>query len=110
MENIRWYDQNPNLSEVFEIIQKLDTSVQSGVAQDIIQMLVSDFGLDLDKELNRIGKNYNYECKRWYDHNIDLFSSFEIIKNFSDELKNETVNKMLASIWHICLSQGVKND
>lgn len=110
MENVRWYDKNPNLSEVFEFVQKLDVSIQAKIAQDIIQMLINDFGLNLDEEINRISKNYNYECKRWYDNNIDLFSSFEIIKNLPENYKNEIVKRIVEAIWLISVEGGTSGE
>lgn len=106
MKYIRWYDKTPDLSEVFEFIQKLEKPVQEKIGQDILQVLINDFRLDLDKEINRISKNYTYECKRWYDGNIDLFSSFEIIKNLPDNLKNKVVKKLVESLWFIHIESG----
>lgn len=97
MKHIRWYDKNSNLKAVFEFIEGLDSPVQNEIAKDIIQILMNDLKPDLDGKINTISKDYNYECKRWYDNNIDLFSSFELIKNLPDELRNEVVNKIIES-------------
>lgn len=98
MRRVRWYDKNPGLKEVFEFIENLDEPVQKKIANDIIQILLEDFGLDLDEKINNISKNYTYECKRWYDNNIDLFTSFDIIKTLHKELQNEIVKKIVESI------------
>lgn len=98
MEHIRWYDKNPNLKDVFEFIQELDTSIQKNIAKDIMQILINDFNLDLDKEINGISKNYTYECKRWYDNNIDLFISFDMIKNLPEELQSQLIKKIVESL------------
>ena len=98
MKHIRWYDKNPDLKEVFEFIQELDSDVQKEIAKDILQILMNDFNLNLDEQINDIGKNYNYDCKRWYDENIDLFTSFEIIKTFSIETQAKIINKIITAI------------
>lgn len=98
MRRVRWYDKNPGLKEVFEFIESLDEPVQKKIANDIIQILLEDFSLDLDKKINNISKNYTYKCKRWYDNNIDLFTSFDIIKSLPEELQNEIVKKIVESI------------
>lgn len=108
MEHVRWYDKNPDLKDVFEFIEGLDSSVRAKVAQDILQSLMSDFGLDLDEQINTISKNYNFECNRWYDNNIDLFTSFEIIKSFSPELQQKIIEKIVTSILFIYLTEGGK--
>lgn len=110
MEDIRWYDKTPDLSEIFAVVEKFDSSIQAKIAQEIIQMLINEFGLNLDKEINRISKNYNFECKRWYDNNIDLFSSFEIIKYLPDNLKIEVVKRLVESVWIICVKEGLVVD
>lgn len=97
MKHVRWYDKNSNLKAVFEFIEGLEIPVQNEIAKDIVQILMNDLSSNLDEKLNEISKNYNYECRRWYDNNIDLFSSFEIIKNLPDEMKNEVVKKIIES-------------
>lgn len=97
MKYVRWYDKDANLQAVFEFIQGLDLPVQNEMAKDILQILVNELGLDLDQQINQIKKNYNYECRRWYDNNVDLFSSFELIKNLPDEMKKEVVKKIIES-------------
>jgi hypothetical protein len=98
MKHIRWYDKNSNLKKVFEFIQELDAPVQNEIAKDIIQILMNDLKPNLDEKINTIGKSYNYKCKRWYDNNIDLFSSFELIKNLPNKRKDEVVKKIAESV------------
>lgn len=98
MKNIRWYDKNPDLKEVFEFIESLNLDYQNVIAKDIIQILINDFNFDWDKKINEISKNYNYDCKRWYDNNIDLFTSFEIIKGLSMDLQQKVIKKIIATI------------
>ncbi len=96
MKHIRWYDKNSNLKAVFEFIKGLDIPVQNEIAKDIIQILMDELQPDLDKKINEINNN-SYEYRRWYDQNVDLFSSFELIKNLPDEMKNEVVKKIIES-------------
>lgn len=106
MKHVRWYDKNPDLKDVFDFIEELDESVQNKVAQDIFQILINDFRLDLDEKINTISKNYNYECKRWYDGNIDLYSSFEIIKSFSPQMQEQIIKKIIESILYIYIEES----
>jgi len=101
MQHVRWYDKNSNLKEIFEYMAELDENVQTQIGQDILQILVNDFNLNLDEKINKITQDYNYECKRWYDNNIDLFISFAIIKDLSEGLQNEIVKKIVESILFI---------
>ena len=95
MKYIRWYDKNPDLREVFDFIETLNESYQIQIAHDILQILMNDFNLDLDYEINKITKNSTFPCKRWYDKNIDLFTCFEMIKGFSKELQETIIRKII---------------
>jgi len=106
MEYARWYDKNPELKEAFEFIEKLDISVQEQIAQDLIQILMNDFGLNLDAEINRIAQGYTYECKRWYDKNVDFFTSFEIIRTLPEEMQNEVVKRILETVLLLHINMG----
>lgn len=109
MKYVRWYDNNPNLKQVFDFIQDLDKPFKDAIANDIIQILVNDFGLDMDEKINMISKDYTFNCKRWYDNNIDLFSAFEIIKSLPENMQNEVVKKIVETIMHIYLGEEIKN-
>ncbi len=98
MNNIRWYDKNPNLKDVFEFIETLEKPKQDNIAQDILQILMNDFKLNLDEKINKINQDYNFETQRWYDKNIDLFTSFAIIKDFPQEVQNQIVQKIITSL------------
>ena len=98
MEYTRWYDRNPELKEAFTLIEGLDVSIQEQIAQDLIQILMNDFGLNLDAEINRISQGYTYECKRWYDKNIDFFTAFEIIKTLPENSQNEIVKQIIETV------------
>ncbi len=95
---VRWYDKNPDLAQVFAFIEKLSEDNKKVIAQNILQLLIEDFNLDTDKVLNEITKSYNYDCKRWYDNNIDLFTSFEIIKMFPKVIQQKIVMKIVQEI------------
>jgi hypothetical protein len=98
MKQIRWYDKNIELKAVFEIIQKLEPNIQKNIAQDILQILLTNFDLNLDNQINTINQNYAYKRSRWYDKNMDLFTSFEIIKDFSPKLQTILAKKIIMSI------------
>lgn len=106
MNYVRWYDKNPKLKEIFGLISKLDKQYQNIIAHDILQIVMNDLGIDLDYEINKISANYNYECKRWYDKNIDLFMSFELIKSLPDRLKDDVVQKTIESTLLMYVQEG----
>lgn len=106
MAEKRWYDKDSNLRVAFELIQKLDEKHQKIIAKDILKMIKCEIGLNLEKEINEIAKSQDNEYKRWYDRNIELFVSFEIIKGFPKELKAATARKILETALSICFREG----
>lgn len=98
MKYIRWYDKNPDLKDIFEFLEGLDISAQRKVAKEILLILLNDFHLQLDEQINNIAKNYTYSCKRWYDYNIDLFTSFEIIRKLPKKLQKQLIEKIVSSL------------
>lgn len=101
MKNIRWYDKNPDLKELFGLIEMCSQESQRLIAHDILQVLITDFGLNLDNTVNKITKNYNYKPKRWYDENIDLFSAFEIIKEFGASEQEMIIERIIQTILNV---------
>lgn len=110
MKYVRWYDKNPDLKDIFDFLEGVDTSTQRKIAKDILQILMRDFNLDLDEEINNISKTYNFKCRRWYDNNIDLFTSFEIMKGLSKKLQREIIDKTVTSIILTILNKEAMND
>ncbi|HNW25210.1 MAG TPA: hypothetical protein PLG15_01120 [Candidatus Gastranaerophilaceae bacterium] len=106
MKHVRWYDKNPDLKDVFEFIENLDEQRQGDIAKDILQILVNDFNFDLDEKINNISKNYTYKCKRWYDTNIDLHTSFEIIKDVPEDVQCQIVRKIIQTVLLIYFESG----
>lgn len=104
MKYIRWYDKNPDLKDIFDFLEGLELSAQKKVAKDILLILLNDFHLDVDAKLNKVHKNYTYQCKRWYDYNVDLFTSFEIIKDLSKKQQKQLAEKIVST-----LLQGILN-
>lgn len=101
MQHVRWYDKNQDLKDVFEFIEGLDEDIQAQIAQDILQILMSEFGINLDSRINTVTQNCTYNYKRWYDDNRELFTSFEIVKEFPEQLKEEVAKKIVDSIVYI---------
>lgn len=106
MKNIRWYDKNSKLKQVIEIVEGLSPEYQDIVAKDIIQILAQDFNLNFDDHINDVGNKYNYNCKRNHDNNIDLFTSFEIIKGLEDGLQHRVAESILETILLLYLVKG----
>ncbi len=101
MRHARWYDKNPDLKDVFDFIETLNEEIQAQIAQDILQIMISEFGANFDARINEITQNSNYKFSRWYDKNLDLYTSFEMLKELPKHLQDEMVKKIIDSILFI---------
>ena len=95
--NHRWYEEDTDLKELVSFIEALDSDNRVVVASHLLQILVNECGIDLDKEFSEISqKDYSYN--RWYDDDIDLSTSLELIKSLSENKKGYVVKRFLSEI------------
>ena len=93
----RWYEKNPDLTELINFIQSLDVEKQNIIAQHLLQILINECGIDLDKEISAIStKNYSYN--RWYDKNYDISTALELLKNLSEVKQQFVVKRIVTEI------------
>ena len=93
----RWYEKNPELSELINFVQTLDEDDRVTVAQHLLQILVYECGIDLDVEFSKISlKNYSYN--RWYDEIFDLSSALELLKNLPENKQEYVVKRFFSEI------------
>ncbi|MBR1943757.1 hypothetical protein IJ843_08495 [bacterium] len=93
----RWYEKNPELSELIAFVQTLDEDDRVTVAQHLLQILVNECGIDLDVEFSKISlKNYSYN--RWYDEIFDLSSALELLKNLPENKQEYVIKRFLSEI------------
>lgn len=93
----RWYEQSPNLNEAIDFIQSLDNDKRDFVVQHLLQILVNECNIDLDKEFSKFSGN-NYSYKRWYDENFELSDALELLKNLPENKQNFVVDRFLSEV------------
>lgn len=93
MNKKRWYEKNPNLAELINFIQSLTDEEKEIVGQHLLQILINECNIDLDKEFSEISTN-DYSYNRWYDKNYDISSALELLKNLP-EIKQQFVVKRI---------------
>src|SRR5574344_635523 len=106
MSYSRWYDKNPDLKDLFDFMEKFSENLKREVAQEIIQILMTEFDFDMDKEISKMSEACSYEYRRWYDYNIDMYTSFELIKKMDYETQNIAVEKISAMILRKYIEDG----
>lgn len=101
MKYVRWYDKDPDLSRLMAFLESLNEQVREEIAQDLIQIILSELETNKDGEISQLADNKITEYKRWYDKNLSLHSAIEIIKNLGDEQRKEIISLIMESIVQI---------
>ena len=101
MKYVRWYDKDPDLSSLMSFMKSMDEEVRDEVAQDLIQIILSEIEANTDGELSHLNDNKITEYKRWYDKNLSLHSAIEIIKNLNEEQRKQIISLIMESIVQI---------
>ncbi len=111
MKYVRWYDKDPDLSNLMTFLESLNEDVREEVAQDLIQIIMSELNTNKDGEISLLADNKIIEYKRWYDKNISLHSAIEIIKNLGTKERKEIISLIMESIVQILTEYNYeKND
>ena len=101
MNYLRWYDKDPDLSGLMKFLESLNDNVRDEIAQDLIQIVLSELDTNRDGEIFTLAESKLSEYKRWYDHNTDLHSAIEIIKNLKEDKRAEMISLIMESIVQI---------
>lgn len=94
---MRWYEENSKLTELLNFVKTLDKEDCETVANHLLQILITECNVNLDKELSN-AFNSEHPYKRWYDRNLDLSASMEILKNIPKEEQDYVVERFLSEI------------
>lgn len=98
---VRWYDKDPDLSHLMTFLEGLSEEIRAEIAQDLIQIILSELKTNKDGEIFQLGESKVTEYKRWYDKNLSLHSAIEIIKNLDTEQRKEIISLLMESIVQI---------
>ena len=110
MKYVRWYDKDPDLSNLMAFLEGLSDEVREEVAQDLIQIIMSELNTNKDGEISILADNKITEYKRWYDKNLSLHSAIEIIKNLGDKERREIISLIMESIVQIFTEYSYEKD
>ncbi|MBR1680578.1 hypothetical protein IJ707_02175 [bacterium] len=94
---MRWYEQNPELSELLNFIETLDIEDRNTVAHHLLQILISECGVNLDNEISGIADR-DYSYNRWYDDIFDLSTAMEFMKQLPENKQEYALKRFLSEI------------
>lgn len=93
----RWYDHNPILKQIMEILEHANPDIQEDIVSDIIQIIISK-QYDTDNFIQSIDNQIPLQRKRWYDEDETLHSAVEMLKNIDENDKKELLSEILSII------------
>ncbi len=105
MKYVRWYDEDPYLSPVMKILEKLPVDIQESVAQDLVQIVMSAHNGQNDTKIEYLNNNLRDSYRRWYDANPNLLSSIEILKTADNKTKKEVCESVLEFLFQILVQE-----
>ena len=101
MDYVRWYDKDKDLSKMMSFLEGLSDEIKDEIAQDLIQIILSEIKTNQDNELLQLSENKFGKYRRWYDNNMNLHSAVEIIKNLDSKKRVEIISLLMESIVQI---------
>ena len=94
---MRWYEQNPELSEILNFVESLNEAERNSVSQSLLHILITECSINLDSEISDIAdKKYSYN--RWYDDIYDLSSAMEFLKGLPQNKQQYVVKRFLSEV------------
>lgn len=101
MQYVRWYDKDPDLSNLMKFLENLNEDIRTEVSRDLIQIILGELNTNKDGELSVLSDFKITDYKRWYDKDISLHSAIEIIKNLDENHRAEIISLIMESIVQI---------
>ena len=94
----RWYDKYTDISQLFYFLESLDERKRKIVANEILQIIFCELNLDSDEKVKELTFLKHEHDKRWYDVDVDVQSSIELIKNLSEEERREMLSRIIETL------------
>ena len=102
----RWYDKDPQLKGILNILQKAPDDMRQDIAMEIIQIIINENFTTSDDLLSFAKSNYIGEAKRWYDLDELVHTAVEMIKLLSDSERQIVLFEVAQSILYFSATFG----
>lgn len=102
---LRWYDQIPELERVMIFLEKLPLEKQSVLAQDLMQIVLTEIDTNINEALNQIDGEKDLPHNRWYDAEPTLANSLKVIKGLSHKKQQLVLTKLVESVYQLYIEE-----
>ncbi len=97
MENRRWYDTDPTLSEAIELLQ-LSPDVKKDKAAEFMLKLQEVVASDIIERVYQTVKKYEGKGNRWYDSDPLMIRAIELLRAAPLNVQKSAAKKLLKAL------------
>lgn len=94
----RWYDKYADISQLFRFLEALDERKRKIVANEILQIIFCELKVDSNEKVKELTFLKHEHDKRWYDVDVDVQSSIELIKGLSEDERREMLSRIIETL------------
>ena len=97
MEQRRWYDRDPILSEALELLRLSPEKTKEEAANFMIQ-LQEQVAADVIDRVYEIMQTYQGKGNRWYDNDPMMIKAVELLRNAPANIQRVAALKLLVAL------------
>lgn len=97
MENRRWYDQDPTLSEAIELLH-MSAEETKGKAAEFMLKLQEVVASDIIEKVYQTVKSYEGQGNRWYDSDPLMIRAIELLRAAPLHIQKSAAKKLLKAL------------
>ena len=106
MNEIRWYDDDEDLKQLFAFLEEVPENARHIIADDILQILFQEIKMDVNSVVNELSKLKSNHNNRWYDKEVNIQSCIEIIKLVPKNQKRELIMRIVENLHQLIAKEG----
>ncbi len=97
MDNRRWYDKDPTLSEAIELLQ-ISADDAKGQAAEFMLKLQEVVASDIIEKVYQTVKKYEGKGNRWYDSDPLMIRAVELLRAAPLHIQKAAAKKLLKAL------------
>lgn len=94
----RWYDKDEDITHLLNFLESINPRHRKIIANELLQIIFRELGVDVNQKIMELNYLKPEQNKRWYDNDVDVQSSIEMIKNLSDTQRHELLVRIIETL------------
>ena len=104
----RWYDKDEDITHLLKFLENIDPHHRKIIANELLQIIFQELGVDVNQKIMELKYLKPEQNKRWYDSDVDVQSSIEMIKNLSDSQRHELLVRIIETLEQFAIQSGIE--